>query len=324
MENYFEDQIVPILKRIVRTYHQPDKTDGDIYEYEVYCDYRDTMSSQTAHEILSSDNPLESFDLKMWEWANINRDYNMIGYDEIRRHLSEEEIKVFESYQDADTSFDLETDIQIWLDEHICFYMPEERFLKQEFDVNLMIATPKEANGDMASYNVLNYYGEYSGEIEEDCALIWLADQMGRKKSVLRAIHSVAKRHGDDIGRTVYKNPFVESVIQELENHSNCMGGITFLVKMSLSELIKLEEMKKQGNGSISISRNADCGIFNPWVGGSSCLEIALPKDVEIPTGMIWDAWIDGTKKHTYDVGDVCGLSSLAWKANTVMLHPVS
>ena len=119
---------------------------------------------------------------------------------------------------------------------------------------------------------------------------------------------------------------FVKTTIQELQNVCNAMNTLIFLCRMSLREFIELKELinsekelndsydydERKGTKSFTISKNATCGLFNPWDGGGSVLEIELDKDAVIPTKAIFDVWIDcrGSRCNGrgYDVADVYGI----------------
>lgn len=64
------------------------------------------------------------------------------------------------------------------------------------------------------------------------------------------------------------------------------------------------------------------CGIYDPWIGGGSVLGIELPADVIVPADMVWSVWIDGTKMHGYDPGEVYGLCKSAWKPSCRLIDP--
>ena len=101
------------------------------------------------------------------------------------------------------------------------------------------------------------------------------------------------------------------SCVQELLNFTHVMGAFTFLLEMPLRDFLKIRGMDY---GEIVIEKDVMCGLFNPWVGGGSILEIELPENLTIPADMIWSVWIEGSKKHGYDVDEVYGLVSSCWK----------
>ena len=75
------------------------------------------------------------------------------------------------------------------------------------------------------------------------------------------------------------------------------MGALTFLLKMNLRDLIKLNELiklqesdgvyydatKRPDCGKITISKDTVCGLYDSWNGGGSYFDIELEKDVVLP-----------------------------------------
>ena len=61
------------------------------------------------------------------------------------------------------------------------------------------------------------------------------------------------------------------------------------------------------------------CGLFNPWNGGGSVLEVQLEKDIEIPLSILFDVSMDGEKTYGYDVNEVYGLCGDAWDAEVTL-----
>ena len=66
--------------------------------------------------------------------------------------------------------------------------------------------------------------------------------------------------------------------------------------------------------GYITLGKDTMCGLFDPWDGGGSVLEIQLEKEVRIPIRYIWAALPDGCGRGRYDVGDVYGMCASAWQ----------
>lgn len=55
------------------------------------------------------------------------------------------------------------------------------------------------------------------------------------------------------------------------------------------------------------------CGLYNPWSGGGSVMEVQLDKDVRLPV-MFAEICVEGCKSRGYDVGEVYGLCKDCWK----------
>ena len=66
---------------------------------------------------------------------------------------------------------------------------------------------------------------------------------------------------------------------------------------------------------TIVIDKKVECGLFDPWEGGGSVLEIACEKDVEIPFENIWKFYIDESRSNRYDsIHNVYGTDSTIWR----------
>ncbi len=130
------------------------------------------------------------------------------------------------------------------------------------------------------------------------------------------------KREFDDNGK--YD---LESCIQEFENLPSHMGTLTFLLKIKLLDLFDLIELQKRefdDNGKydprlntksksyIVIDKNTECGLFDPWSGGGSVLEVRLDNDVRLPIKYALFT-VDGVKTYGYDVDEVYGLIDSCW-----------
>ena len=129
---------------------------------------------------------------------------------------------------------------------------------------------------------------------------------------------------------------FIESCIQELENLPSHMATLTFLVNMKLFDYFELREAMesekelndsyvledRKGKGTITISKDTMCGLFDVWSGGGSVLEIKLDKDVVLPIKCIWKAEIEtGKSEYGYSVDSVYGLVGSAWDGTVKETH---
>ena len=73
--------------------------------------------------------------------------------------------------------------------------------------------------------------------------------------------------------------------------------------------------------GYIVLDKRTMCGLYDPWGGGGSVLEVQLEKDVRIPIKYIWQAIPDEAKGHGYQVGDVYGMCGSAWQETLKEMH---
>jgi hypothetical protein len=85
------------------------------------------------------------------------------------------------------------------------------------------------------------------------------------------------------------------------------MNALTFFTKMTLKEFIDYQE--NPTDLTISIEKN--CGLYDPWNGAGSVLEIELEKPVKIPKKYI-EMHIDGCRG--YGVDEIYGMCSSFWK----------
>ena len=272
------------------------KPDG-YYHEEIYADYRDEMEDSTLKEIMASEDPEQTFYEKMFEW------YQDAEW-EIERNLLEAVVASIETAAPTET-YD-EDEIKDEIRELVSIDYPYEHFLKQEFCVNIFVDT-----GDGNYDYVLNcvyphYNGRYGETINDRASIVWLARQQGYTKTELNK----ALREGD------IKDPkgFLESMRQEVINHGSHMGILTFLARMTLEEIFELNELLKLQDrngkkyaaeerpycGYILIDKKAECGLYDPWGGGGSILELQLEKDVRLPIRFIRSATVDG--------GDGCSI----------------
>lgn len=263
------------------------------------------LSCETLKKIFKSDDP------KMEFYSQINEcamdQYVYYGEaDEIesrlKEDLSDEDREITEECYDAEFAE--------WVSEHIAYTYDANEFLSEEYKVNIVVDTGN-ANYDFACDSILNWYGSMNDKckIHENSSIKWLCKQQKKWAETQKEIKYVWK-HGERRS----KDKFVDSVITELENLPQYCGMLTFLVTMTLGELLELKEkMNSKIDKNLTISKDTMCGLFESWNGSGSVLEIELERDVVVPVNMIWDAWIDGTKPHGYDVDEVYGLIGSCW-----------
>lgn len=316
------------IKEIIQKSYYPNE-DGGI---EIYTDYRDReLSDKFLYEIMTSDNPRGTFDEAINEWES---DYSWeYGEPElfkcIEKSLSDEEKELYDANEE---------ELKEWTQENFYFYYDRNDF-NVEVKVNLMLDTG-DMNYDFTKNNILNYcaswYGE-AGEIPKESSILWLAKQMKKATKLREACRNQYREDGYYVDREKESDPFIESVIQELENLTCHMSTLTFLLKMDLFEYFELREAMKiekplfsynyedrKGTGYIVVSKDTMCGLFNPWQGGGSVLEIELDKDLKIPVKAIWQAEIEtGKSNYGYSVDSVYGLVGSAWNGTVKKICPM-
>lgn len=296
------------------------KDNGGCYCYEIYADYRDGMENSTAAEILASDEPTLAFWEKMEGWFF---EYEM----ELRRDLKENIKETLTAdggpYSEGFTKEEDGTFDDL-MGELVYYKLPEDHYLSQKFYVNIMADT-----GDGNYDYTLNsaypcWYGRYEDRLDDKASIVWLARQQGYTKTQLWK----ALREGD------IKDPhgFLETMRQEVANCASHMMTLTFLVEMSLRDLMELNRLVKlqDRNGHFyDATKNPDCGyividkktmtgLYDPWGGGGSVLEVELEKDVRLPIRFIRSALPDGA--DGYSVGSVYGMCGSAWTQGGVKL----
>lgn len=296
--------------------------------YEVYGDeickrisvsYDEEISDMAIKECVKSGSTREKLEEILWERAT---DYYMF-YE--KPQLFENIAKTFKFFEGN------EQEIAGIIDDVQCYYNLDDF----EQNVHVVIAVDTgDGNYDFTCNNILNYYGE--GKFNETSSIKWLCKQQGKYQEVANAVKVLFREDRNYVGRKIHQDVFVESVLQELENLSSHMGMLIFLVTMKLSQFLELRDAiegqakenanydarKNTGKGCVIITSNSDCGLFDSWNGGGSCLEITLDKDVEIPMRFLYDAWVDGTNMHgRWDPDSVYGLSGEAWKGSVKAIN---
>lgn len=290
------------------------------FEMEIYADYRDEMDSKTAGEICGSDNPLLTLWDRLHEWYFMAElQYRSDLENEIREKLESDDGPYPDGLGDAEDEFESA------IEELVCWTYPEDHFLKQEFFVNIMLDT-----GDGNYDYTLNsaypcWYGQYDARLDEKSSLLWLARQQGYTKTQLWK----ALRKGD----MADPKGFLDSCRVELANLPSHMAATTFLVRMTLRELIELNRCIKLQDrnghfydatenpycGYVILGKETMTGLFDPWAGGGSVLEIELEKDVRIPIRYIRSALPDGC--DGYSVESVYDICRSAWQNSVKKIH---
>lgn len=304
-EKYYSDKICENTFRIVR-YNERLEDIVDLYEIS-----KANHPQEKFYDIISDMECNQKYEYYMPELID----------EYIVPNLSEEEL-VFYSKNEEDIrdyisdSYFWSFDIEEWND-----------YVR----VNITLDTGN-ANYDFTCDNVLNWCGE--GKFDEDSSVLWLARQQGKDQAVQEACRKTYAFEGFP-----YKNPenedaIVDSYIQELENLSTSMGTITFLVTMPFLDFLHLRDKMAEdenensasklsdrtGEGFITISQDAECGLFDSWNGGGSMLDIDLVKPVELPIKCIYDAEIEtGKSVHGYSVDDVYGFTPEVWRGRVTL-----
>jgi len=189
---------------------------------------------------------------------------------------------------------------------------PYSHYMDQEMRVNILLGTKEERNLDFGSIRAmcdgLNEPGYLSAD-HLDNGLTWLVKQQGHTMDELKGAVSNYQKWGFDAAEITH-GTFLASVAEEMSSFPNVMGAVSVLANLSMADFGKtLDE-----NDVLTIPKDATIGIFAPWVGGGSALDIQLEKDLDITSDVRFDVQIEGAKNAEYTVQDVYGLVDEAWK----------
>lgn len=287
--------------------------DGMFYT-EIYADYRDKLSDKDILNICRADNPREAFDEQIMEnYENCECDCEA----ELLKKIMETET-IANGIESGETT---EDEIAELARDQYYVNLPYEHFLNQSLYVDILINAGDlnfdyTLNAPFASWN-----GRDAKVIDENSGILWLARQQGYTKTALTK--ALRDRETND-------NRFLKSVLAEVENVTTSMNALTFLVKIPLKEWFQLHDAiskekplnncyfpkKSKGRGYIIVDKGTTCGLYDPWNGAGSVLEIQLGKDVRLPIRMIDSALPDGGRG--YSINEIYGLCSSAWTGNAV------
>lgn len=141
-----------------------------------------------------------------------------------------------------------------------------------------------------------DFYGYY-GKPES----FSFTDENGEKLSYDKRFEMFTETH----------SKFLSTVCQELDNMGYSFGVITVLASMSMNDYAK---MLQQGS-EVTMPKGCMLGVFAPWNGSGSVLEIELAKDFTFKREDIYDTQIEGAKPNNgYTVDQTYGLVSGAWQ----------
>ena len=262
--------------------------------YEIYADYRDTLQNETITRWCKAENPGDAFYEEMFKWYDEFCDFD----------CPEEILRVIKPHWDTGR-YELDEDAVIeWLREHLYYQLPVDHYLDQTVCVDLIVDTG-DGNYDFVLNDIFPHYdGVYGEVISEKASVLWLSRQQGYKKRELNK----ALYHRETNGSV-----FMESLRTELANCSTHMNCLTFFAKMKVRELLRLNEaLRGERKGKLLIPKGVPCGLYDPWNGAGSVLDIRLEKDVLLPLKFIDSALPDGGRG--YSVASTYGICESLWK----------
>ena len=296
------------IKELVKDYlaenHAWEKKDDELYHFDIYVDCRDEIDDSTAQEVLENDSPHDALIEKLWDWYQESEWY-IYGdlVNDFEEKVDPELLRQADIIEDGNIDDDMIRDIFM---DNICVDYPVDWAESQEFCFNIIVSNGDDNYDFWLNEHIIDEDGTVDKDAEKS-GLVWLAKQQGY------TLDQVVKILKD--GDIAEPKTFLETVLQEVANGYGC-EALTFCVKMTLGQAIALKEkMKSNPNGSIVLDKKAECGLFDPWEGGGSVLEIACEKDVEIPFENIWKFYIDERRSSRYDsIHNVYGTDSSLWR----------
>lgn len=197
---------------------------------------------------------------------------------------------------------------------------PYEELLGQEVQINILLGTDEESNRDFSSIQNMRYEFQELGEASEefrDNALVYLTELQGYSYESLRDAYDCLQDQGFTACQDAF-GPFLASTANELDNFPNVMGTVAILASVPIEDIPKLNASEHE----ITVPEGATVGIFAPWIGGGSMLDIELEKPLTIPTEMIHETQIEGVSCNEYTVNQVYGLVNEAWKSPVSITGP--
>ena len=109
----------------------------------------------------------------------------------------------------------------------------------------------------------------------------------------------------------------LKNVYEEFNDATSPMNSAAFFIRVPLRELIQINEaIRHGGDGYVTIGKDVSCGLYDPWNGAGSTLDICLEKDVKIPVKLIDSANVDGSRG--YGVVSIYGLYEDFWEEDAV------
>ena len=279
------------------------KADGN-YHFEIDVDYRDEIEDSIAQKILDNVSPRDTLIERLWdryqeqEWDIID---NLV--DDFKEKVDPKLLEDANIIEDGNIDDYMIRDIIM---DAVCIDYPVDWAENQEFCFNIIVSNGDDNYDFWLNEHIVDETGEVD-ENAEKAGLVWLAKQQGY------TLEELIEFMKDE--EYVNSNKFISSLVAEIFSGYGC-EALTFCVKMTLGQAIALKErMKENPNGSIVLDKKVECGLFDPWEGGGSVLEIACEKDVEIPFENIWKFYIDERSSNRYDsIHNVYGTDSSLWR----------
>lgn len=266
------------------------KEEGGCFYTELFADYRDELDKGGLQDIADSDDPWEAF----YDWLN----------DAYEGEVDQAWFNLASKCAD-DLEIEHETAWE-FLTEMGEVRLPEQHFLDQEIHVDILVDTG-DANYDFICNNIAPAWGGCDpDEAHAEASIFWLAGQQGYCKDYV-----IAALKGEET-----RSAFLKSLVREVENEASSINVLTFLCTMTLEQWIEVLEnwMQASRRGALRIEKDAVCGLFDPWSGAGSSLDLELEHDVLLPIELVHEITPD-VCLYRYGVDEVYGLVGQAWGA---------
>ena len=122
--------------------------------FEIYADYRDSLSDDTVGEWCQAENPMEKF------WDELNNWYEEYCWESENDLLR----TVRDNWDSKEVKMEWQEDfVREWIQEHIVFHFPVDHYLQQQVCVDIIVDTGDE-NYDYVLNDVYPYYDGCYGE----------------------------------------------------------------------------------------------------------------------------------------------------------------
>lgn len=287
-------------------------------EYEIYFDYRETLSEdflmKAFNEYSENRQGYEKFedyiDSKFYEECLYERNWDFA--DIVKEDAAEKGHVFAAGLEEYLQGYDYEQEAFEEAGYQGITYDFGD-LLKQDYHLNIMLGTEMEQDYDMGSIpGIFNNMGDTPYfEDEVDNALTYLIHQQGYE---VAEVVAELKKGEDDMKSD---SSFIRSVAEEInEMPAYSMMELTVSVSGSGRELLEVLDKIAKKEGSIEISKDSSVGLFNEWLGTCSQLAIELEQPAVIPVDMIRNMQIEraGDENYGYTVDKVCDLAGSFWK----------
>lgn len=310
-------QIEPMIRKEIETRYpwlKPQK-DGT-FVHEMFAERDDFLEPDSIQNFCSKDDPHQAFD-----------EYLERIYADVRMNEQEDIVQsVVTSLEDSHLCENIEDMIRDLLQEIFFWNPPAGHFLEQEVCVSIQVDT---GTGHRDFYEILN-----DGTLAPQAGLLWLSKQQGYSEAELRTVLSAW-------GDNTTESRFLRSVKREIEKATYNNNVLTFLVRMTVGQLLDLASAVKLQNrngkfydatlipdcGTITLDAKTQCGLYNPWNGSGGPIDVELEKDVVIPIAYIHDLVLEYNSHRVggpYLMMESFGMSGSAWQDTMKEFAPVT